>query len=276
MREHGEYAFETDFDTIKLYKQKNIAFVNLNRPHVLNAMNLKMHHELGIAWDILEKDDDIWLIVIRGCGGRAFSVGQDLKERAALAGDNALSNSSVGSYGQAGWPRLTERYYFPKPIVAFVEGYALGGGFELALACDIILATENSIFGLPEATRGLIPGAGGIFRLSRQIPQRIAAEMLLTGSHISAERALQLGLINGIVDCSRIEDSIADWCNRILSAAPLSVRSIKEILQMSSHLSLADAFSCNYPHENIRRSSEDALEGARAFTEKRSPVWLNR
>jgi len=235
-------------------------------------MDLRMHEELALAWDDIEADDDVRVAVVTGAGERAFSVGQDLYERAAL-GERGASPTTFGSRGQPGWPRLTERLSFSKPVVARVNGYALGGGFELALACDIIVASAEAVFALPEAQLGLIPGAGGVFRLPRQIPVKVAMGYLLTGRRMSAARALQLGLVNEVVAPECLDQCVAEWISDLLKSAPLSVRAIKEAASRSLDMPLEQAFATEFRWEQRRMRSHDAIEGPRAFAEKRSPRW---
>jgi dehydration protein DpgD len=260
---------------VRYEKDGHVATVTLNRPEVLNAMDLAMHEELAAVWDEVEADDEVWVVVLTGAGDRAFSVGQDLKERAALdrAGDLP---STFGSRGKPGWPRLTERFTLSKPILARVHGYALGGGFELALACDLIVASDTAVFALPEATLGLIPGAGGAFRLARQLPLKTAFGHLLTGRRITADRALQLGLVNEVVPTAELDECVAGWVADLLRAAPLSVRSIKEAVMRSVDLPLEQAFATRFVWEERRVGSSDATEGVRAFAEKRDPDWQGR
>ena len=182
---------------VEYEKKGHVAFVTLDRPEVLNAMDLQTHAELAAIWDDFELDDALRVGVLAGRGTRAFSVGQDLKELAQRDQAGAAP-SSFGSRGRPGWPRLTERFGLSKPIVAKVCGHAVGGGFELALACDIIVAADNASFALPEARLGLIPGAGGLFRLPRQIPLKVAMGHLMTGRPLTAERAFALGLVNEV------------------------------------------------------------------------------
>ncbi len=146
---------------VRYAKQGHVAYVTLYRPEVLNAMNEHTHEELGVVWDEIEADDDVWAAVLEGAGHRAFSVGQDLTELAERVDQGTAGAATFGSRGKPGWRRLTERFDLAKPVVAKVRGYALGGGFELALACDIIVAAEDATFALPEARRGLVAGAGG-------------------------------------------------------------------------------------------------------------------
>jgi dehydration protein DpgD len=251
-------------------KRGNVAYITLNRPRVLNAMDLLMHEELCRVWNDFEADEQLRVGVLTGAGDRAFSVGQDLKELVART-QAGTPPSSFGSRGRPGWPRLTERHALLKPIIARVNGYAFGGGFELALACDIIIAAPHASFALPEAKLGLIPGAGGLFRLTRQIPQRIAMGHLMTGRAMDAPRAYELGLINDI--SPDLDNAVGQWVCDILACAPLAVRAIKQVAHASAHLPLDQAFTASYDAEEVRRRSSDALEGPLAFAEKRLPVW---
>lgn len=235
-----------------------------------------MHEELATVWDDFERDDDIWLAVLTGAGERAFSVGQDLVELAARQGSGDLLPSTFGSRGAPGWPRLTERFQLTKPLIARVQGYALGGGFELALACDVIVASDDATFALPEAKHGLIAGAGGVFRLTRQIPAKAAVGHLMTGRSMTATRGWELGLVNEVVPGDQLDECIAAWVADILRCAPLAVRAIKDVVARSSSLPLAEAFEASYPGEERRRRSEDTLEGPRAFAEGRPPRWAGR
>jgi crotonobetainyl-CoA hydratase/dehydration protein DpgD len=253
-------------------KKGNVAHVTLSRPEVLNAMNLAMHSRLAEVWDEVEADDDVLVCVLTGAGGRSFSVGQDLRERARLDAAGTPPGG-VGSRGEPGWPRLTERFTMSTPMVARVDGYALGGGFELAMACDVIVASESAVFGLPEARLGLIPGAGGVFRLARQIPVRTAMGYLLTGRRLTAATALRLGLVNQVVAPEDLDRCVAEWTDDITGSAPLSVRAIKECVLRSLDMPLDQAFTARYSWEEKRRHSRDAVEGPRAFSENRAPLW---
>ncbi|MFF2751167.1 enoyl-CoA-hydratase DpgD [Kitasatospora sp. NPDC058048] len=253
----------------------HVARVTLNRPHVLNAMDQRMHAELGAVWDEVERDDEVRLVVLTGAGERAFSVGQDLKERARLDREGHPP-TSFGSRGQPGSPRLTDRFTLSKPVLARVRGHALGGGFELVLACDLVIAAQSAVFALPEAALGLIPGAGGAFRLARQIPLKAAMGYLLTGRRMSAHEALALGLVNEVVPDDRLDACVERWTADLLRCAPLSQRALKEAVLRSVDLPLEQAFTTRYHWEQVRRASEDAREGPRAFAEKRAPVWRGR
>lgn len=257
-------------------KNGHVAQVTLNRPAVLNAMDLRTHEELARIWDDFEADDDLWVAVIAGAGTRAFSVGQDLKELAARVRSGTAAPATFGSRGGPGWPRLTERFGLSKPIVAKVRGYAMGGGFELALSCDIVVASTDATFALPEAKLGLMAGAGGAFRLTRQAPWKAAMGHLLTGRPMTAQRAFDLGLVNEVVPGEDLDACVDGWVADIVRCAPLSVRAIKEAVTRSATMPLENAFTARYEWEERRMHSADALEGPLAFVEKREPRWQAR
>jgi dehydration protein DpgD len=257
---------------VRYEKREHVAHVTLDRPEVLNAMDVRMHEELLRVWDDFERDDALWVGVLTGAGDRAFCVGQDIKELVERT-RTGTAPSSFGSRGSPGWPRLTERHGLTKPLIARVNGYALGGGFELALACDIIIAADHASFALPEARLGLIAGAGGVFRLTRQIPFKVAMGLLMTGRRMDAKRAFELGLINEVVPAARLDACVDEWVSSILGCAPPAVRAIKQVALGSAHLSLEQAFSAHYPAEDLRRTSQDCKEGPLAFVERRSPQW---
>jgi dehydration protein DpgD len=257
-------------------KRGRVAYVTLDRPDVLNAMDVRMHEELARVWDDFEADEERWVAVLAGAGDRAFSVGQDLKELAERIRAGTAGVATFGSRGKPGWPRLTERFGLVKPIIAKVQGYAFGGGFELALACDIIVAAHNASFALPEARLGLIAGAGGVFRLTRQLPFKTAMGYLMTGRSMTATRAFELGLVNEVVPHGELDACVDGWVRDILRCAPLAVRAIKEAASMSATLPLEQAFAGQYAWEEARMESRDAREGPLAFAEKRSPEWWGR
>ncbi|MBE1489204.1 enoyl-CoA-hydratase DpgD [Plantactinospora soyae] len=260
---------------MRFEKRAHVAYVTLDRPEVLNAMDLRMHEELGVIWDEVEADDDVRIVVLTGAGDRAFSAGQDLRERAELNRLGAQP-TTFGSRGQPGSPRLTERFNFSKPVVARVNGYALGGGFELALACDIIVAADHAVFALPEVLLGLVPGAGGAFRLSRQLPLKAAMGYLLTGRRMTAHVAFHFGLVNEVVPADRLDRCVADWVDALLRGAPLAMRAIKEAVLRSVDMPMEQAFATRFEWEQRRMYSRDAVEGPQAFAENRDPVWDGR
>ncbi|MYV98430.1 enoyl-CoA-hydratase DpgD [Streptomyces sp. SID3343] len=261
---------------VRYDKDGHLARITLDRPHVLNAMDVRTHEELAEIWDDFERDDNIRVGVLSGAGDRAFSVGQDLKELVARTENGSAPPSTFGSRGKPGWPRLTERFSLSKPIIAKVRGYALGGGFELALACDLIVASDDACFGLPEARLGLMAGAGGVFRLTRQLPLRTALGHLMTGRRLGAVRAFELGLVNEVVPAAELDDCVDGWARDLLKCAPLSLRAIKESALRSADRSLEEAFATRYVWEERRMHSEDAREGPLAFVQKRPPRWRGR
>jgi len=258
-----------------LYEQAGpIARLTINRPHLLNAMDTEAHEALSGCLDRCEADPQIRVVVLTGAGERAFSVGRDLK---AMAAENTLGPDAKRALEER-WSRirrLTDRLDFTKPIIARVNGLALGGGFEIALACDLIIAADSACFALPEAKRGLIPFAGGVHRLPRQIPLKTALGYLLTGRSMTSERAHVLGLVNAVVPASELDAEVERWASDILSCAPLAVRAIKQCVMQGLERSLPEALAAQYSLESARRASSDSIEGPRAFVEKRQPVWTN-
>jgi dehydration protein DpgD len=259
-------------EVVRYVKDGPVARVTLNRPAKLNAMNLAMHERLAEVWDDFEADDDLVICVLTGAGERAFSTGQDLAELRRRYEDGEPP-SSFGSRGRPGWPRLTERFELSKPVLGRINGLALGGGFELALACDIVVAVDSAEFALPEVRLGLVPGAGGIFRLARQLPQRLAMGYVLTGRRIPAATALSFGLVNEVVPKPELDRAVDAWAEDLLAASPAALRAAKEALSRSVDVPLPEAFRTRYFWEEQRLLSPDVQEGPRAFLERRPPRW---
>lgn len=251
------------------------AWITLNRPDALNSLNPELRWQLSAHLDEVERNEDIWLAVITGAGDRAFSAGADLKQRAREREAGAEELTRWREL-QADTRHIIERWHFPKPLIAMVNGFALGGGLEVALACDIIIAADHAEFGLPEPRRGLIAGSAGVHRLPRQIGIKPAMGYMLTGRHMTAARAFQLGMINEVVPLNELHGVVQGYVDDILRCAPLAVRATKEAAMKGLDKSLPDAFYTPYPAELQRRRSEDALEGPRAFAEKRDPVWKGK
>lgn len=252
-----------------------VARLTINRPQAMNAMDSHAHLALSDALTACEADDAIRVIVLTGAGERAFSAGRDLKEVAAEQGlDSAGRAELAARWGAV--RRLTDRKDITKPILARVRGVAFGGGFEIALACDLIIAADDARFALPEPRRGLIPTAGGVHRLPRQLPLKAAMGLLLTGRDLDAPRAQALGLVNAVVPASELDAEVDRWIADILACAPLSLRAIKQCVAEGLGRPLPAALAAHYPLEAIRQGSEDAREGPRAFAEKRAPVWTGR
>jgi dehydration protein DpgD len=272
----GSSMERDELSRVRYEKRNRVAHVTLDRPAVRNAMDLRMHEELAWVWDDFEADDDLLLAVLTGAGDRAFSAGQDLRELAGAIERGTAGTATFGSAGKPGWPRLTERFDLAKPIIARVNGHAFGGGCELALACDVVVAADHATFALPEARLGLMAGAGGVFRLTRQIPYRIAVGHLITGRPMPATRAYELGLVNEVTTAEDLDRVVDGWADDILRCAPLSVRAIKQVAATSATMPLDQAFGASYPWEARRMRSQDAREGPLAFVEKRAPRWTGR
>ena len=253
----------------------HVAYVTLNRPEAMNALNPELRWSLSQHFDKIEQNEDIWLAVVTGAGERAFCAGADLKHR-ALERDADEAQRALWAKQDSETTALNLRWSFSKPVIAKVNGFALGGGLELALACDIIVAAEHAELGLPEPRRGLIAGGVGVHRLPRQIGLKPAMGYLLTGRHMSAQRAYELGLINEFVPAAALDRCVDGWVEDIMRCAPLAVRATKEAAMAGLERPLAEAFHARYDAETRRQNSADAQEGPRAFTEKRAPKWLGR
>ena len=253
----------------------HVARITLDRPESLNSLNPDLRWELSQHFDEVENNDDIWLAVVTGSGDRAFCAGADLKHRARER-DATTEQRADWAQKNIETRSLTERWHFAKPVIARVNGFALGGGLELAMACDIIVAAEHAEFGLPEPRRGLIAGAVGVHRLPRQIGLKPAMGHLLTGRHMTAARAYELGLVNQVVSLDSLDSAVNGWIEDILRCAPLSVRATKEAAMRGLDMALPLAFYNEYEWERKRQQSADTLEGPRAFAEKREPRWVGK
>src|ERR1700751_5425492 len=203
-----------------------VRIATLNRPDVMNALHSDAHDELESVWDEFAASDDLWLAIITGAGDRAFSAGNDLKAQAAGGRTGLVRNGFAG---------ITHRFDLDKPIIAAVNGIAMGGGFEIALACDIIVAAENAVFALPEPRVGLIAGAGGVPRLPRIIPQKQALGMILTGRRVSAAEGKELGFVNEVVPQGQALEAGKSWGAQILECSPMVIRAAKQSAYLSLH-----------------------------------------
>ena len=256
-------------------KRDHVAYITITRPEVMNALHVYANLELDEVWDDFAADEDAWVAVFTGQGERAFSAGNDLKFTAEMSRLPADERPRPG-FPKGGFGGITSRYDLFKPVIARVNGFALGGGFEMAMACDIIVAADHAEVGLPEPRRGLIAGAMGVHRLPRQMPLKAAMGYMLTGRHIPAARAYELGVVNEVVPLARLDAAVDAWVEDILRCAPLSVRATKEAARRGLEMTLEEAGGTSYVWEDRRRRSEDAIEGPRAFAEKRTPTWLGR
>lgn len=244
-----------------------ILVVTIDRPEVMNALHPPAHVELSAIFDEFSADPDLWVAIITGTGERAFCAGNDLKFQ---AGGGQVAMPSTGFAG------LTSRFDNTKPLIAAVNGLAMGGGFEIALACDLIIAADTAIFALPEPRVGLAALAGGMHRLPRQIGLKHAMGMLVTGRRVSAEEGARLGFVNEVVPAADVLGGARRWADQILECAPLSVRASKQAAMDGLDLALEAAISTHYPAVADLFKSEDLQEGPRAFVEKRPPQWKGR
>jgi len=249
----------------------HVATVTINRPEAMNALNNPVRRGLLEAFTTFRDDPDLWVAIVTGAGDRAFSAGADLVEmsqrRQADAGD---------PFWETPLPSLTKGFDVWKPMIAAINGYCLAGGLELALACDIRIATEGSQLGLTEVTRGIIPGSGGTQRLPRLLPLGAALELLFTGERIPAERALSLGLINRIVPVPDLMKEVRALADRINQNAPLAVRAVKEAARRGLEVPLEQGLRIEAYLSRIIRDTEDSREGPRAFAEKRPARFQGR
>ncbi|MBV9328237.1 MAG: crotonase/enoyl-CoA hydratase family protein [Chloroflexi bacterium] len=250
---------------VQLSREGRVAIVVMDRPDARNAMNMEMTEQLDATYDELAHDEAIWVVVLTGAGDRAFCAGQDLKE-AGLAG----RRRSAGGFGG-----ITRRD-FGKPLIAAVNGFALGGGFEICLACDLVIAEEHATLGLPEVKRGIFAGGGGLVRLGKRIPMALALEMAMTGEPVSAQRALELGLVNRVVPRGQSVRAAVELANVICEAAPLSVRLSKRVIRASLAQGEDELYALQAQLGAELYQTEDAREGPRAFVEKRAPRWQGR
>ena len=253
--------------SVELKIEGHVATVTLARPDALNAVNLETEAELQRIWTALENNRDIRVIVLTGSGERAFCVGADMKNP-STTGLEYWAAPRTGGFGG-----IALRETLNIPVIARVNGFALGGGFEMVLGCDIVVACEEASFGLPEALVGRLPLDGGMTLLQRQIPFRKAMGMMLTGKRIKAAEALALGLINEVVPRAELDAAVARWVNDILACAPLSVQAIKQVVRNTSTLSAMQAQALRLPALVAALNSSDSQEGVKAFQEKRKPRW---
>lgn len=241
----------------------HVGIIEIDRPAVRNAIDYATAHEIAAALDVFEEDSDVRAILIAGRGG-FFSAGMDLKALTAT-GQRPVTEAR-GAFGIVARPPA-------KPLIAAVEGAALGGGLEIALTADIMVVARSAVLGLPEVKRGLVAAAGGVIRLPTRIPRALAMEMILTGSPISADRGAEIGLVNRVVDDGTAFDEALVVAEAVAANAPMAVRAAKAVALESAHWVDAEAFTLQRKYIDPVRDSADAKEGALAFVEKRAPIW---
>jgi enoyl-CoA hydratase/carnithine racemase len=247
--------------------ERRVRIVTINRPEVMNALHSEAHWEFDGVWNEFAAREDLWVGIVTGAGERAFSAGNDLKVQAA---------GRRGPRPKTGFAGLTSRFDLDKPLIAAVNGVAMGGGFETALACDIIVAAENAVFALPEPRVGLIAGSG-VHRLPRMIPPKAAMGMILTGRRVSAAEGKELGLVNEVVPAGEALNAAKRWAAQILECSPMAIRASKQVVYRSlDEPTLAAAMHRTYPAAEANLKSQDYIEGPRAFAERRKPNWQNR
>ena len=250
------------YEFAKYEKRQKIGYITLNRPEVLNALHAACHAELAEIYDEIAEDPEVWVVIVTGAAEASRQPPSERRQNL---------QSSKGGFGGN-----TTRWDFVKPIIAAVNGWAMGGGFEIVLASDIVIAAEHAQFGLPEPRVGLLAGAGGIHRLPRQLGMKRAMGMILTGKPIDAETALNWGLVNEVVPQSSLIETAERWAAEIMECSPLSIRASKEAAMLGMHMSMEEVMDTRFPAQEIMGSSEDLIEGPRAFAEKRPPQWKGR
>jgi enoyl-CoA hydratase/carnithine racemase len=254
----------------KVEREGRLTVVTLNRPEVMNALHPPAHFELAEVFDDFAADPEQWVAIVTGAGERAFSAGNDLKYQ---AGGGKMSAPPSGFGG------LSNRFDLDKPLIAAVNGMAMGGGFEIALACDLIVAADSAIFALPEPRVGLAALAGGLHRLPRTIGDKRALGMILTGRRVGAAEGKELGFVNDVVPAADLMTAAKKWAAQILELSPMSIRASKQtVIRGLAEPSLEAALKAqrDYPAAQAMFRSEDFIEGPMAFAQKRAPQWKGK
>jgi enoyl-CoA hydratase/carnithine racemase len=256
-------------DAVLYETRGKTAYITLNRPEAMNAINAEVLQGLADAWMKVRDDPEVWTAIVTGAGDKAFSAGADLKSMS-----ERRATSDKGEVPPLlGFISSLEVW---KPFIAAINGYCLGGGLELALICDIRVATERAIFGFPEVTRAIIPSGGGTQRLPRMVPFGIALESLLTGNHISPQEAYRFGLVNRVVSPAELMPAAEAIASKINENGPLAVRAIKEAAHRGMNMPLDQGLRLENLLSHVVRATEDSREGPSAFAEKRKPVYKGK
>lgn len=258
-----------NLENVIVEKHGPIAKVIVNRPDKLNALNAATRRDILAAFDELERDPEVRVVIITGAGQKAFIAGADINE---FAGKTALEQRAIMK-GRRAFDAVED---FPKPVIAMINGYALGGGLELAMACDIRIASKNAMLGQPEIKLGIIPGGGGTQRLARLVGEGKAMEMILTGEMISAEEAERLGLVNYAVEPDQLEAKTMEIAQKIAAMSPVALAMAKTAVKNAARMNLREGLDSEVDLFALCFSSEDKEEGVRAFLEKRKPEFKGR
>jgi crotonobetainyl-CoA hydratase len=254
--------------SVLLEVKDHVARVTIDRPAAMNAVDRATEAELQRIWTAIEADRGVRAVVLTGAGTRAFCAGADVKDGDGVTGLEYWAAPRPGGFGG-----IALRTTLDVPVIARVNGHALGGGFEMVLGCDLIVAAETASFGLPEPRLGRLPLDGGMALLQRQIPFRHAMGIMLTGRRITAAEALRLDLVNEVVPQETLDAAVDRWLEGILACAPLSIRAIKQAVRRTAHLTAQEAQAARLPALIEALHSKDQDEGVRAFVEKRKPDW---
>jgi enoyl-CoA hydratase len=257
----------SEFEYIHTYVEEKVAVIELNRPNVLNALNRPMVTEIVTAMEAFDRNDDVRVIILTG-RGRAFAAGADIDE---MANDDSITLELLNQFAE--WDRLA---LIKKPVIGAIHGFALGGGFELALCCDILFASETAEFGFPEVNIGVMPGAGGTQRLTKLIGKTRALEWLWTGERMSAKKAYEYGIINRVVAPELLFEETMRFARKLAKQPPLSLRLIKEAVHKAVDYPLYEGMQFERKNFYLLFSSEDQKEGMKAFLEKRKPNFQGK
>jgi len=261
------------FEFIRVIKEDHITRITIDRPEVMNALHPPACRELDEAFDAFSEDPESWVAILTGSGPSAFCAGNDFKWQSEY-GKEAVREGLARLKG--GFGGMTSRFDCFKPMIAAVNGAALGGGLAIVLACDIVVSAETATFGLPGPQLGTMTQAGGVHRLIRHIPFHQAMGLILTGRRITAQEAFRLGIVNCVVPLADLMAEAKKWAEDIVACAPLAVRASKEAALQGSHLPLKEAMETVFPESGIMNDSDDLREGQRAFAEKRKPEWRGK